>query len=457
MWQKVIVVVCSWTVLLPSFVMAHENPGATVIHMDENGFSPEEITVRVGETIIFENTGSELHWPASDDHPSHTNYNHTSTEEHCAPGAEAGFDACEGIAPGQSWSFNPDRQGTFSYHDHLWSQFEGTLHVRSKNWFARVIDWLKNLFTFRVPDEELMGAINVTQLEFLKEKYITLVQEQDPRVAIETLEKESERNSEVLAVCHDILHQIGSAAYEKYTLEHALSYQKEFCNSGYVHGVFESHFKVAQNPLEDIAKICRAYTSQGETFETWQCYHGIGHGLMYYTGGDLDKSLELCVGMDESGEESCRNGAYMELFNAEPLAKEEALIGDDPFDVCAAHDVGKGDCYVYVPTYFVQTKQMSYEEVIKGCAKAGEYVRTCVYGVGSEVMKRNMSDVNRVFALCGGLREEEKVACIEGAVSMYMNQKGSYEAGEELCKNIPDRYQSACGRSLQGARKMFAQ
>ena len=54
-------------------VPAHENDGANVVvHITDEGFEPQTLEVQSGETVVFENSGQNPHWPASDEHPTHT-------------------------------------------------------------------------------------------------------------------------------------------------------------------------------------------------------------------------------------------------------------------------------------------------------------------------------------------------------------------------------------------------
>src|ERR1051326_866180 len=39
-----------------------------------SGFSPSTLTVKAGDTVVFKNKSSSAFWPASDPHPTHTDY-----------------------------------------------------------------------------------------------------------------------------------------------------------------------------------------------------------------------------------------------------------------------------------------------------------------------------------------------------------------------------------------------
>ena len=97
------------------------------ITITADGFSPKIITVKAGDTITFFNEDSNKHWPASAMHPTHTIYPGSDIKK-CG-GGEAIFDACKGLAQGESFSFTFNEKGSWKYHDHLSVSSTGTIVV----------------------------------------------------------------------------------------------------------------------------------------------------------------------------------------------------------------------------------------------------------------------------------------------------------------------------------------
>lgn len=414
---------------------------AFVVEMSEKGFSPSSIEVPQGAVVTFKNAGTEAHWPASDSHPSHTLFDGTPLEVHCAEGATAAFDSCGPIEGGASWSFSFDVPGTYGYHDHLWPQFSGTIRV---------------IGTATLYSEESDARFYLEAAD----RYVGLARSSDPRAAIDALEQASKDDPRTSAFCHDILHAVGKASYEEYGgFADAVVFQKDFCNSGYIHGLIEAYFQSDADPLGNLGGLCQSAHASPTPFESWQCNHGIGHGFMYFTGGDLDKSLKLCGdNLPWGADSACRNGAYMEVFNSERLAKEGSFVADgDPLSTCAKQSRDKRDCYGYVPTYYAQTPGIGLSDMFAKCRAAGyDEGLACIEGIGSETMKRNMGDVEGVFALCdlAGSRAE-RTACARGAVGIYMNQNGSYSSGIELCPIVPQAYKELCDETVEARYSFF--
>lgn len=98
----------------------------TVIYTD-SGFSPKELTITTGETVVFKNQSSKNFWPASAFHPTHKAYPGSDIEKCKTAPAGSLFDACHGIAPGSSWQFRFDIPGNWKYHDHLNSSAFGAV------------------------------------------------------------------------------------------------------------------------------------------------------------------------------------------------------------------------------------------------------------------------------------------------------------------------------------------
>lgn len=89
-----------------------------IIYTD-SGYSPSELTIKVGDTVTWKNQSSVEMWVASAMHPTHTLYSGTSLQEHCPDLDNNDFDQCKGVKSGESWSFTFDKKGTWKYHDHL--------------------------------------------------------------------------------------------------------------------------------------------------------------------------------------------------------------------------------------------------------------------------------------------------------------------------------------------------
>ncbi len=85
------------------------------VKYDGTAFSPNKLTVKVGDTVVFKNNSTSAFWPASGPHPTHTNYPE--------------FDAKKAIPAGGTYSFVFTKVGTWPYHNHLNATQFGSITV----------------------------------------------------------------------------------------------------------------------------------------------------------------------------------------------------------------------------------------------------------------------------------------------------------------------------------------
>jgi len=102
-----------------TFSPGGETPGANiqVVEVDFNGssFAPNTVTIHQNDYVFFKNKSTVDFWPASNPHPTHTDY--------------PGFDAGKPIPPGGEYKFQFTKIGSWGYHDHLDPSIGGTVVV----------------------------------------------------------------------------------------------------------------------------------------------------------------------------------------------------------------------------------------------------------------------------------------------------------------------------------------
>lgn len=121
---KVYLLAALSAMLLLSGCTKVEPAEGSTVEITVQGFSPQQLKVRAGDTVTFINRDSLPHWPASAIHPSHDDY---PEQGGCIGSA---FDACRGLKTGETFSFTFWQNGTWHYHDHLHSAFRGTIVVK---------------------------------------------------------------------------------------------------------------------------------------------------------------------------------------------------------------------------------------------------------------------------------------------------------------------------------------
>lgn len=102
--------------------------GVTITY-GPNGFSPTNVTVKAGTTVTWVNNGGGRMWVGSNDHPTHTRYDGTSTGDHCANGTATSASVFDQCGAGSSFSFTFTKAGTWNYHNHAAASDHGTVTV----------------------------------------------------------------------------------------------------------------------------------------------------------------------------------------------------------------------------------------------------------------------------------------------------------------------------------------
>ena len=91
------------------------------------------------------------------------------------------------------------------------------------------------------------------------------------------------------------------------------------CGSGYYHGLIEYALREASSPKALVAKVTGdVLRPRGAetTFLLYQCVHGLGHGVMIFSGDNLPWALvDVHKLADSWSEQSCSGGVFMQNFN----------------------------------------------------------------------------------------------------------------------------------------------
>jgi hypothetical protein len=305
---------------------------------------------------------------------------------------------------------------------------------------------------------EASRELTVQEYAVARNEYVNLLNNQNPRVALDKLREDTKTNSSLLRSCHALTHELGHEAYEKYKdFGEALKYQDEICNSGYLHGIIEAHFSESNDIFATLQSVCNKYAV--ESFIGWECYHGVGHGLMYYTSNDLPKSISLCeTYRNDFAASSCVNGVFMENFNSDQkLHTSRFLKASNPFYPCEEQkDSHKADCYFYAPTYYLTLNKNDYIGALKWCKTAEQkFQSTCANGIGSEAIKENINNPKLVEEVCMNADRNQVSSCISGMVGLYINHFGSMQPARELCNILKKSNQSLCKQIVESRAQLF--
>jgi plastocyanin len=90
-------------------------PQTHTVSMNAAGFNPSNLTIKIGDTVVFKNDDTRQHWPASGMHPTHL--------------LCLGFDALRPMASGETYARTFTAAKECPMHDHLIPSLRGKIIV----------------------------------------------------------------------------------------------------------------------------------------------------------------------------------------------------------------------------------------------------------------------------------------------------------------------------------------
>jgi hypothetical protein len=279
-------------------------------------------------------------------------------------------------------------------------------------------------------------------------RYNAIVANQSPETAMDDFKKQFDAVPYVKSNCHQISHVIGRAAAKRYdTLQETYEHGDNFCWSGYYHGSIETIARQIGKDkiLSQLTGVCADFKDKrANSFEHFNCVHGMGHGLMALQDGELFTALESCDTYQDPWEaESCYGGVFMEnVMNEINMGgHSKYLRHDDPLYPCTAvKDRYKQACYLMQTSHALTVVKQDYPKVFGLCAGVGAaYEAVCYQSLGRDASGQSSSDQTRTIELCMlGPSQPARQNCFTGAVKDFISYHNNDSQGLAMCAAIPD-------------------
>lgn len=322
----------TWWELRPVSSNPFADRGSDVHHVNEteDGFSPRELTIKVGDSVKFTTTRGKPFWPASDLHPSHTIYPQ--------------FDPKQPTESTNSWTFRFDKIGQWNYHDHLAPDLIGAIIVKENITSA---------------DIKITGTCSGTKesppLECWNNLMKSTVKQYGAKGAFAVMKKLYQSDPLFPGNCHTFAHLVGFAVYESFakneTIDLDLGSDTSWCSYGFFHGFTERLFREGKNTVVLAKKFCDFVDQKLEkqaTQASENCYHGIGHGtvvdpptsLWGNPQGVASFALKTCRDIHPSTQknlDNCYIGSFNGLSNLYLFKQfnfDSDKLSNDPYRIC---------------------------------------------------------------------------------------------------------------------------
>ncbi len=203
---------------------------------------------------------------------------------------------------------------------------------------------------------------------------------------------------------HLLAHVVGEMLYKQKGIAAIAICTDDFrnaCSHTVVIGILLEH---GEGSLPEIAETCKKAPGGKGAYNL--CFHGLGHGVLAYTGYDFEKSIEMCkkVGTKEHNDREyieCVGGSSMEMMagvhdrQAWEAQKGKYFKEDDPLAPCDASFMPREAqpiCYIHLTPHLFQA-------------------------VGADLRNPTPKNFKDAFAYCNALSEDDDLlrnACYGG-------------------------------------------
>lgn len=238
--------------------------------------------------------------------------------------------------------------------------------------------------------------------------------------------------------CHNRAHEVGRMTYEVFGTQ-AFRLCTSQCHSGCYHGATEAFFKEngTSNLVTSLSVICQ---DEQNKFFSHQCIHGVGHGLLAWSGYELYDSLDACDKLPTpEAQSSCATGVFMENIVgslAESTGHATKYLSSDPQYPCTAvAEKYKGECYYLQTSRMVQLFNSDFAKIAKECSKVPQkYQNSCFQSMGRDASGSVRQDVDKAIANCiNAPPGAPRVECFSGAAQDTFWDKSGQDKALRFC------------------------
>lgn len=252
---------------------------------------------------------------------------------------------------------------------------------------------------------------------------------------------------------HTQAHIFGEALYKVEGLEGI-----SVCDQSMRFGCYHSFFGQAIHEhgidiLPELDAACRANYGDTDT----KCQHGLGHGVLVYTGYDeLVGALELCRSISSDPTGGCSGGVFME-YNYHTMEEVEEgtymrVLGENKFEPCdTLPEEFHQSCYLEQVQLWAATFNYDFTYIGTLCqtlARETGAFDSCFRGIGNHLADTVAFDTEAIITGCNNMSSTDAIElCFEGAswlligVEEYDTHKDLYVT---LCSLLVGVAQQRC-------------
>ncbi|HEY1266099.1 MAG TPA: hypothetical protein VGH16_02505 [Candidatus Binatia bacterium] len=268
-----------------------------------------------------------------------------------------------------------------------------------------------------------------------------------PAELLKSVHQYEEDDAGLRLACHPVVHALGREIFRvKGNIHDAFLACDQTCHSGCYHGAVERFLRGdSKAPARHVTEseiVRKAPTACDVTVERrvyFQCLHGLGHALMFFTENDVDTSLKGCDALSGAwSQESCYGGVFMENV-VSALSDQRKVSATDPQYPCnQVAEKYRRSCY-WMQTSRMQEMGLNEQQQFDECAKAGWFAGDCAQSIG-----RDLSNLSRTgesataAAACESVSDDARRACIRGAVYALIDNTWDLTYATPFCAALKE-------------------
>ena len=303
--------------------------------------------------------------------------------------------------------------------------------------------------TFR-PDPTRLADCGSTSACY-EQAFGNLAYYRGPRAALRIFDRMRATNSVVAADCHRTVHVIGAGALARFhgNVGKAFSLGSASCWSGYYHGILERAFTNVGTTkgLGKVARrLCASVKRRSTVWIAYQCVHGLGHGLMIFSGYNLPFALSICDQLATSWDQtSCSGGVFMENIVSSYGTPSPWLRKNDPVFPCGiVKEKFKYFCYAMVTSRINELDHYDWRKTAATCRTVERnWVATCFQSMGRDASGSTTQNPRKALSICS-VDRRWWLECVNGAVRDMTATYANGERASQLCGLLQTSLQPNC-------------
>ncbi len=292
------------------------------------------------------------------------------------------------------------------------------------------------------------GASEPSCLDALFAPYLASHTTSDALALLQCLE---DHDTRILADCHPVAHSIGRLTFLRaQAVDTSFAACDATCHSGCYHGAMERFLRGNAAEGEHITlqelqvRAASACDPNVEARLHFQCLHGLGHALLYYSGYALNASLTICSSTGAGWNEgSCWGGVFMENVVAADSKARDLSPTDVHYPCDAIDDRYRDTCY-QMQTSRMAEMGLDSARIVVECRNAGRHRSMCMQSLGRDLSNAvRTGDPASAIAVCETGQAEDTSACTGGVVSALIDNAWDGRYALPFCAKYPADASSA--------------